>query len=440
MKHMHRLFASLSALVVMGDPGRLFAQSGDEYEQAPIRYSTTAPKDVISKLEARLHSGELKLTGDDRANFETLLRELNIPVASQVLVFSKTSFQRERIKPTTPRAIYFNDECYLGWVPGGLFEVASMDPELGPIFYSFDPHEQTLPNKARFSRDEDCLRCHGGQFVRGIPAVFVRTVHSDAAGDPLLKFGTEVVDHRTPFSDRWGGWYVTGRHGPSVHRGNVFACEEKGELVVHYEPGANVTNLAPYFDLRPHLTHTSDIVALMVMEHQLATQNALTRAAFSSRRMLHYQTSVQRDLKETVTDEPTYDSVKRVLDNAAQDVVDHLLFKDEAPLPEGGIQGSPEFQQTFQARGRRSPAGESLRDFDLTQHLFRNRCSHLIDSAQFHALPAHLKSRIYTRLAKALHAKNPDPRYAYLPADERTRIVVLLRATHADLPANWVVN
>ena len=249
MKHMHRLFASLSALVVMGDPGRLFAQSGDEYEQAPIRYSTTAPKDVISKLEARLHSGELKLTGDDRANFETLLRELNIPVASQVLVFSKTSFQRERIKPTTPRAIYFNDECYLGWVPGGLFEVASMDPELGPIFYSFDPHEQTLPNKARFSRDEDCLRCHGGQFVRGIPAVFVRTVHSDAAGDPLLKFGTEVVDHRTPFSDRWGGWYVTGRHGPSVHRGNVFACEEKGELVVHYEPGANVTNLAPL--LRP---------------------------------------------------------------------------------------------------------------------------------------------------------------------------------------------
>ncbi len=440
MKPMHRLFAGLFVLVAFCAPGRLLAQSGDEYEQAPIRYSATAPKDVIAKLEARLHSGDLKLTGDDRSKMLTLLRELNIPIESQVVVFSRTSFQRDRIKPSTPRALFYNDECYLGWVPGGLFEVASMDPELGPVFYSFDPHEQTVPNKARFARDEDCLRCHGGQFIRGVPAVFVRSVHSDEGGDPLLKFGSDVVDHRTPFADRWGGWYVTGLHGKSVHRGNVFAREEKGELVANYQHGANVTNLAPYFDLKPHLTNTSDIVSLMVMEHQLATQNAFTKAAFSARRMLHYQESVQRDLKETITGEPTYDSVKRVLDNAAQDVVDHLLFKDEAPMPEGGIQGSPGFQQAFTSRACRTKDGLSLRDLDLKQHLFRNRCSYLIDTPQFRALPAHLKSRIYARLAKALHPATSDPRYAYLPADERARIVTLLRETHAGLPENWLAN
>ncbi len=416
------------------------AQSGEDYEQAPIRYTATAPKDAIVGIEARLHSGDLKLEGDDRAKMLRLLRELDIPVESQVIVFAKTSFQRERIKPSTPRAIFFNDDIYLGWVPGGLFEVASMDPELGPIFYGFDPHEDTVPNRARFGRDEDCLRCHGGQFVRGTPSVFVRSVHSDESGDPLLKFGSEVVDHRTPFSDRWGGWYVTGRHGQALHRGNVFVREEKGELVADHSKGANVTNLAPYFDLRPHLTNTSDIVALMVMEHQLATQNSLTRAAFSARRMMHYQQSVQRDLKEEVTSEPTYDSVRRVIENSAQDVVDHLLFKDEAALPDGGVEGSPAFRETFQQRGRRTPAGESLRDLDLRQRLFRNRCSYLIDSAQFAALPEALRRRIYARLAHALRPDSPDPRYAYLLADERARIVAVLRATHRGLPAGWPLN
>lgn len=416
------------------------AQSGEEYEQAPIRYSATPPKDPIAKIEARLHAGDLKLEGDDRTKMLRLLQELDIPVASQVIVFAKTSFQRERIKPSTPRAIFFNDDIYLGWVPGGLFEVASMDPELGPIFYGFDPHEETVPNKARFARDEDCLRCHGGQFIRGIPSVFVRSVHSDESGDPLLKFGSEVVDHRTPFNDRWGGWYVTGQHGQALHRGNIFVREEKGELVADYAKGANVTNLTPYFDLRPHLTDTSDIVALMVMEHQLATHNALTRAAFATRRMMHYQQSVQRDLKEEVSEEPTYDSVRRVIENSAQDVVDHLLFKDEAALPAGGIQGSPGFQDMFQKRGPRTAAGESLRDLDLKQRLFRNRCSYLINSAQFAALPRPLQQRIYARLAKALQPAEPDPRYAYLPADERARIVAVLRETHRSLPTGWLAN
>jgi hypothetical protein len=441
MQRWHRSFGGLLALAcaVFGT-GHLAAQGVDEFEQSPIQYSATAPRDAITRLEARLKSGEAKLAGSDREIALTLLRELNIPVESQVLVFSKTSFQRERITPTTPRALYFSDDCYIGWVPGGLLEVASMDPELGPIFYTFDPHEQPKPGKVRFERDEDCLRCHGGQFVRGIPSVFVRSLPTDDAGEPLLRFGSEVVDHRTPFEQRWGGWYVTGQHGQALHRGNVFSRDEKGELSVDFRRGANVTNLASYFDTSRYLTGTSDVVALLVLEHQLAMHNALTRAAFSARRLMHYQTSVQRDLKETVSDAPTYDSVKRVFDNAAQDVVDHLLFKDEAPLPAGGVQGNPEFQRAFAARARPAPDGSSLRELDLRARIFRYRCSPLIDSASFRALPPALKQRIYARLAKALHPTEPDPRYAHLEAPERARIVGILRATHEGLPAGWLAN
>jgi len=417
---------------------RLAAQSGDEYEQAPIRYSATTPDDAVQRLEARLRAGEIQLAGRDSSLVRAVLEALAVPVESQLLVFSKTSLQRSRISPTSPRALYFSDDAYVGWVPGGLIEVTTIDPTLGPVFYSFDPFAEPVPDKPRFFRDEDCLRCHGGQFVRGIPSVFVRSVHTDETGEPLLRFGSEVVDDRTPFERRWGGWYVTGRHGAATHRGNVFAREEKGELVVDFGSGANVTNLAGFFNPARYLAGTSDLVALLVFEHQLAMHNAITRAGFHCRRMLHYQTSVQRDLRETVTEEPTYDSVRRVFDNAAQDVVDHLLFLEEAPLPEGGVQGDGRFEQVFARRARRCSAGGSLRDFDLETRLFRNRCSFLINSESFAALPAPLLKRIYARLEHALRPTDPDPRYAYLAAPERARIVTILRQTHPGLPQGWL--
>src|SRR5690606_27942195 len=189
------------------------AQRVEDYELAPVNYSASQPQDLIAHLEQRLLRGELQLQGDGRNVLQTLLRELQIPVASQMLVFSRTSLQRERITPATPRAIYFSDDVYLGWVPGGLIEIASMDEQLGPVFYALDPRGEPLPGKPRFARPGDCLRCHGGNFVRGIPGLFARSVFPDSRGEPLFRHGGELVDHRTPFAQRWGGWYVTGTHG-----------------------------------------------------------------------------------------------------------------------------------------------------------------------------------------------------------------------------------
>jgi hypothetical protein len=160
-------------------------------------------------------------------------------------------------------------------------------------------------------------------------------------------------------------------------------------------------------------------------------QNTLTRAAMDCRRMLAYQRNLQRDLKEPVTEELTYDSVKRVFDSAAKDVVDDMLFKDEATLPKG-LAGAPEFQVAFLAAARRSGDGSSLKEFHLDGHLFKNRCSYLIYSESFLTLPKELKQRVYARLAQALHANNSDARYSHLGAEERLRIGRILKETHPE--------
>jgi hypothetical protein len=243
------------------------------------------------------------------------------------------------------------------------------------------------------------------------------------------------VDYRTPFSQRWGGWYVTGKHGEALHRGNVLASEKNGELIVDFSSGANITDLSPFFSTADYPAKGSDIVALLVFEHQIAMHNAITRAGFNCRRMLTYQTGLQRDLKEPVTEtELVYDSVKRVFENAAQDLVDHLLFQGEAPLP-AGIEGSAEFQKAFAVSAPQTRCGMSLKELDLKDRIFRTRCSYLIYSNAFVALPDLLKTRVYARLRKALHREEADVRYSYLEAEEKARIAAILEQTHPDFAA-----
>jgi hypothetical protein len=310
-------------------------------------------------------------------------------------------------------------------------EIVAIDPRLGPVFYALEPAAFRTNASAGIQRDDDCLRCHGGTFVRGIPGLILRSVFADGDGEPLLRHGTKLVDFRTPFGDRWGGWYVTGTHGSAVHQGNVSAREAGDRLIVDFQRGANVTNLAKFFDTRRYLTNTSDIVALLVLEHQTAMQNTLTRASVNCRRMLEYQKNLQVELKETVTEELAYESVKSVFKGAADEIIKDLLFVGEAELPEG-LSGTPGFQAAFRATARRSSEGESLKDFSLDGHLFRNRCSYLIYSATFLQLPAQLKERVYTQLARIL-TEGETPGYGYLSLPERRRITRILRATHPEM-------
>ena len=424
------LTVGLLACVLAGTTAR--ATDAEPYEQPPFSYSATAPQDATARLQKRLAAGELKFAGTDPEMLRALLREFQVPVASQVVVFSKTSLQRQRIRPDHPRVIYFSDSAYIGWVPGGLMEVTTVDPVLGPIFYALDPVGLRSNTPSAFVRDNDCLRCHGGTFVRGIPSVFVRSLYTDAEGEPMLRHGSEVVDFRTPFENRWGGWYVTGKHGAALHRGNVFAQEKQDQLVVDFKRGANLASLSGFFETQDYPLNGSDIVALLVLEHQTTMQNTLTRASVNCRRMLEYQKNLQRDLKEPVTEDLTYDSVKSVFESSAREITDDMLFQGEAQLPHG-LEGSPAFQSAFQSNSRRTTDGQSLKDFSLKGHIFANRCSYMIYSDSFLQLPVQLKRRVYDRLARVLKSKDSDSRYAYLGAEERARITRILSETHSEL-------
>lgn len=409
----------------------------DEYENAPIRYSDTTPNDAAQQLESLMAAGKVKI---DRTDAWTVLRDVmkqfNIPQESQVMVFSKTSKQNDRISPQTPRVVYFGDNAYVGYCLGGSIEVATIDAKLGPIFYLLDPEEEPA-KPLHFQRDNSCLSCHGGPFTPEVPGVIVRSVYPGPEGHPIMSQGSTVVDTTTPFTDRWGGWYVTGRHGSVLHRGNVTASEKNDQTIdIDFKAGANVTNLAKFFDVTPYKRKQSDIVALMVLEHQTSVQNILTKANHAALRAMHMQTSLQRELGETVISEPT-GTARRIIDHAAEDVIEALLFKDEAELPEGGIEGDPAFQTAFTKRAPQSSDGCSLKDFQLLHRLFKYRCSYMVYSLTFQHLAAPLKQTVLNRLWTVLEGQDTTGHYDYLSETERGHIRRILAETLPGAPAEW---
>lgn len=416
----------LLGLAALGAPFCVLAEN--EYENAPINYSATQPHDASAELQKLMDSGRVKLPrGDGWKLVRAMQEQYKIPDSSQVMVFSKTSKQNDRISPATPRVIYFSDNAYVGYSVGGSLEIATIDPVLGPIFYLLDPH--TPDDKPmKFERDQSCLSCHGGPFSPDVPGVLIRSVTPGPEGHPIMSQGSTVVDTTTPFKDRWGGWYVTGRHGKELHRGNVTATEN-GEAVTFDEAkGQNVTDLGSFFDTDPYPRKTSDIVALMVLEHQTSTQNILTKANHAALRAMHMQTSLQKELGEPVTKEPT-GTAERIIDHAVEDVLDAILFKDEATLPEGGIEGDMAFQEAFSASAPLSKEGRSLKDFQLLDQLFKYRCSYMVYSITFKHFTPVLKTRVMKALKDVLNAPEAPERYAYLTDSERRNIGKILADT-----------
>jgi hypothetical protein len=116
------------------------------------------------------------------------------------------------------------------------------------------------------------------------------------------------------------------------------------------------------------------------------------------------------------------------------ELVDYLLFIDEAPLP-GPIRGNSGFAQEFSAAGPRDHLGRGLRDFDPGTRLMRYPCSYMIYSDAFDALPTATKEAIYSRMSRILSGHEPDPRYLRLSAADRQAVIAILRDTKKDLPA-----
>ncbi|QIF02756.1 hypothetical protein [Roseimicrobium sp. ORNL1] len=383
-------------------------------------------RDPVALLWRRVESGQTKLdTSSDKAFLSSLLKELNIPAESQVLVFSKTSLQKTLISPSTPRALYYSEECYIGWVQGGDLEVVSSEPGGDLQYYLIHrPRPAPSPAKPRLIRSNQCASCHVGGDLQ------VQSVYTRSSGYPMGNEDRFVTSAESPLGERWGGWYVTGRHGTDYHMGNVMAEKGPRGMVLDRRKGANIESLTGWFPVEPYLSDTSDLVALMVLEHQYVLHNTLQDAARVVRRM-HEQ------VRKGDSSAPDEVAQQRIVTKRAEKIVELLLFTGEYALKEGGVIGGDAFQAAFRRNRKTSTNGASLKDFDLHTRMFKHRCSYMIHSATFKAMPDVLKARVYALLDDVLSGRAVADDYAQLDADERQSIRQILLETEPEIRAAW---
>lgn len=411
-----------------------FATAQIPFDREPISYSSSKPHNPVEALQAQLESGKVKLRYDTEHGYlKSVLETLHVPVSSQMLVFSKTSFQLRRISPWSPRALYYNDRVYIGWVPDGdVVEVATTDPELGAVFYTLSQEETGQP---KFIRDQgNCLTCHASSRTHGVPGLFVRSVYASSNGQPHYGAGTFRTNHESPLKERWGGWYVTGTHGRQRHMGNVIAEDKQHPDTLDVEAGANLTDISKLTRTTRYLAPHSDIVALLVLEHQTDMQNLITLANYETRIALYQQATMNRVLEQPA--DFVSESTQRRIASASEKLLKYLLFVDEVELTDK-IKGTSDFATEFAALGPKDQQGRSLRDFDLQRRLFRYPCSYLIYSEEFRALPSQVKSQIYRKLWEILTGKDQGQDFARLTRADRRAIYEILLATNTDLPSYW---
>lgn len=315
--------------------------------------------DVITAMKRDLAAGSTTLAFDGTQGYlRALLAKLDVPVESQVLVFSKTGLQHPFTGPENPRALYFNDRVIVGYIPGApVIEMASHDPRQGVIF-------QTLKQDgaaADIVRPDRCLGCHLSANSMSVPGILVRSMSTAPDGRAMPQDGSFVIDHRSRLEQRWAGWYVSGVSPAVQHMGRTIDAG---------------------LDLSKYPRPTSDIAALLVFDHQGHAINLLTRLGWETR---------------AAAGDGRLDFSKGELGEILNETADYFVFAGEAPIASPVRQVSA-FAESFASAGPRDRHGRSLRDLDLQTRLFKYRCSYLIYSPAFDALPLPARSALLARM------------------------------------------
>jgi hypothetical protein len=400
-------------------PLPLGAQRGGQFmgsaDDPAIAYSTAPVHNVVDDLNRKLQDGSVALAFNGRSGYlRSVLEALRLPTDSQLLVFSQLSLQGRLISPSNPRALFFNDRVALGWVrDGDLLELAAHDEREGVVFYTLD-QRATRPE---FKREFRCLGCHMNGDTSNVPGLLMFSMAPESR-DQQTKI--VPIDQRSPLAERWGGWFVTGSSASVRHRGN-----QVPQLAGH--PG-DLTSVAGLFDPDGYRATSSDIAALLTFSHQTQMINLLTRASWEARAAdpaQHVQSAVAPGQAVLV---------EQMLSGVADEVVDYMLFVDEAPLP-NAIVGRSGFAERMSANGPRDRKGRSLYELDLKTRLMKYPCSYLIYSPAFDALPSLVKTPIYKRLWQVLSGETREPRYRSLSPADRRAVVEILKDTKPDLPA-----
>jgi len=424
-----RLGRRLSPLIVVGLLGvgawpatRLDAQRGagmfhGSADDPGIGYSRAPVDNVIERLNRQLQEGSASFAFQGRSGYlQSAIDALQLSIDSQLLVFSGASLQGRLINAGSPRALFFNDRVVLAWVRDGeILEAAAHDERQGIVFYSL---EQRPAERPVFKREFRCLGCHVAGDTLGVPSLLMFSTTPETSDRPMKVVAT---DQRSPLAERWGGWFVTGDTGRAQHLGNqvpALAGHPRGGL-------ASVTGL---FDADGYRGLSSDIAALLTFSHQTHMINLLTRVSWEARAA---DPAVHPDVPAPPE---RVQLVESFMSGVAEEVVDYMLFVDEAPLA-GPVAGRSGFAERMSARGPRDRRGRSLYELDLGRRLMKYPCSYLIYSPAFDALPPLAKAPIYARMWSVLSGQAREPRYQSLSPADRRAIVEILRDTKPDLPA-----
>lgn len=383
----------------------------DEYPS--IGYASAHPEGRLGRFADAVDDGDLRLAwNEDRGYLDSVLDALQIDTSSQVLVYSRTSVQVGGITPQTPRAIYFNDDTYVAWIPAArTLELASYDPQLGPVFYRVmqDPTvAQTTPRQFG-----TCLRCHDTYSLSGggVPRFLLGSGYTGSDGELVSHEAWILTTQGTPFKNRWGGWYVTGHHGNAVHLGNIVVQNPEDLQDLESLRVGNIDDLSGLFDTSKYLRPTSDIVALLVIEHQVEVQNLISRLLFES----------------GSADSPAPEGLAEHIDALVQ----AMLMLDEAELP-APVEGGSGFAEHFETQGPFDSSGRSLRQLDLKTRLFRYPLSYLIYSDAFAALRPDVKKAVLARIETVLKATPEQDGYTRLSTQDRKAITGILAETLPD--------
>lgn len=399
-----KLLAAILPVLVWVSP--VTAQSAPErlpYRLLPVDYFG-ATDEPVARLIEQLSSGAKHLDAAPGSGYlPALLAALEVPASSQLLVFAKNAANARLISPENPRAIYFRDDVSIGWTPGApAIEIATVDPRKGAVFYTLrqDPAEPP-----RFRRDDSCLTCHVTDGTLQVPGFILRSFVTDAAGRP--RNGYSPVTHATPYEKRWGGWYVTGATAEFQHMGNLSTARSISLFETRGQRQPTI-DLESQLVEQKHLRMTSDVVPLLVHDHQTRVHTLLTRVRY----------------------EAEFGRPPASLDL----LVNALLFAHEPVLP-APITHAAEYQRWFEQQGPAGSASRRLREFDLQTRLFRRGCSWLIDSPACRSLPADVRSALDHRIEQILSSPHPPPGIRALDDTDRVELLNLLRDGVADFGA-----
>jgi hypothetical protein len=371
-------------------------------------YDTRPVNDRFTRFLKDWEGGKATLdTSGELPFLQSLLKELEVPVSSQMLVFTATSLQKGLISARNPRALYFNDDTYVGFVPRGRVEVISLDPELGSIFFIFDRLQPGREPRVR--RSSECMNCHAPRHMENIPGLVVESVIPGLTGGGERAFRREQSGHAVSLADRFGGWHLTGT-GPAMphHWGNMLILRRNGEASELANPPGERCDLTRY------PLPTSDLLAQLLHEHQVGFVNRMLQAGYRWRQL--------------TDDSPPKEAA---LAELSAPLVRYLLFAEESPLVPGMLGESP-FAADFAAAAKRDSAGRSLRDLDGHERLLKHRCSYMIYSPAFTGLAEALRQRVLSDLAAALDGGAAG---AHLPEAERASIRQILSETLPEFAA-----